>query len=400
MSAAQVESLADWAVSLEPSPSDDTLADRSLVDTAAVAFAARNSEIVPFANALGRAGGLAALSHFLDFDDLHIPSTAHISTVCVPATVVGDGDSKAFLAGAGVMARIGTALGWTHYTRGWHATCTAGAPAAAVSTAVANRLSPEETAHALVLALPSAGGFQAVFGTHGKALQVGFAVAAGVRAAELASLGARTDLGSFGRWLDLLGGDIGQLDIDGPTIPGGLAIKSFPCCYALQRPMQAVSLLTQQGVDVGHITAISVLTPRSALRPLIHDKPSSGLEAKFSLPYGIAAALVDSPGIGFDTFTDAATRRQDVETLRKLVQVEITKDGSGLLDGETVVTLGLRSGDSNTVALDLPPGAPGAPLSHDQLRRKVKICSPDFADEIMALTWKTAGSTLRPLLEQ
>ena len=28
------------------------------------------------------------------------------------------------------MARLGSALGWRHYSAGWHATCTAGAPAA------------------------------------------------------------------------------------------------------------------------------------------------------------------------------------------------------------------------------------------------------------------------------
>ena len=26
------------------------------------------------------------------------------------------------------MARLGTALGWPHYSAGWHATCTAGRP--------------------------------------------------------------------------------------------------------------------------------------------------------------------------------------------------------------------------------------------------------------------------------
>jgi len=33
------------------------------------------------------------------------------------------------------MARLGTALGWPHYARGWHATCTAGAPGAAACAA-------------------------------------------------------------------------------------------------------------------------------------------------------------------------------------------------------------------------------------------------------------------------
>ena len=48
----------------------------------------------------------------LDFDDLHMPSTAHVSAVCVPAAATFTGGAEAYLAGAGVMARLGTALGW------------------------------------------------------------------------------------------------------------------------------------------------------------------------------------------------------------------------------------------------------------------------------------------------
>ena len=107
------------------------------------------------------------------------PSTAHISVVCVPATLATGGDDTAYLAGAGVMARLGTALGWAHYTRGWHVTCTAGAPAAAVAASVALGLTVEQTTHAIALAVPQAGGVQRAFGTDAKALQVGLAADAG-----------------------------------------------------------------------------------------------------------------------------------------------------------------------------------------------------------------------------
>jgi 2-methylcitrate dehydratase PrpD len=83
-------------------------------------------------------------------------------------------------------------LGWEHYSAGWHATCTAGTPAAAVTTAVALGLDAERTATAIALAVPAAGGVQRAFGTAAKPLQVAFAVEAGVRAA------ARADAGQGG----------------------------------------------------------------------------------------------------------------------------------------------------------------------------------------------------------
>ncbi|MFC8721971.1 MmgE/PrpD family protein, partial [Kitasatospora sp. NPDC057198] len=184
------ERLARWAAESTPSPEDLALAERALRDTVAVALAAREHPMAALATPLPDAARWAAVAHVLDFDDLHLPSTTHISTVCVPAVLAAGGDARAYLAGAGVMARLGTALGWAHYTSGWHATCTAGAPAAAVAAGLALGLDADGLARAIVLALPAAGGVQRAFGTDAKALQVGFAAEAGVRAARLAAAGA------------------------------------------------------------------------------------------------------------------------------------------------------------------------------------------------------------------
>ena len=154
-----------------------------------MAFAARAHPLREVFAQLPEAGRWAAFAHVLDYDDLHLPSTAHISAVCVPVALAGEGEdpARAYLAGAGVMARLGTALGWRHYSAGWHATCTAGAPAAAVAAALARGLDAEATARAIALAVPAAGGVQRAFGTAAKSLQVAFAADAGVRAAALAA---------------------------------------------------------------------------------------------------------------------------------------------------------------------------------------------------------------------
>ena len=151
------------------------------------------------------------LGHVLDFDDLHMTSTIHISVLAAPAALSAGGDARAYLAGAGVVARLGNALGWPHYAAGWHATCTAGAPGAAVAAAVALGLDAEATARALALAVPAAGGVQQAFGTHAKPLQIGFAVDAGVRAARLATAGASADPRALDQRLELVGGDPARL---------------------------------------------------------------------------------------------------------------------------------------------------------------------------------------------
>src|SRR4051794_9559670 len=98
--------LADWAAHFQPTAADLALADRALVDVVAVALAAREDPICSVVEVLPEAARWAAFGHVLDFDDLHMPSTTHISVVCVPVALASGGDARAYLAGAGVMARL------------------------------------------------------------------------------------------------------------------------------------------------------------------------------------------------------------------------------------------------------------------------------------------------------
>ena len=291
--------LARWAARLEPEPGDLELADRSLLDTVAVTLAARDHRVTRLAAGLPEGARWAVAGHVLDFDDLHMPSTTHVSAVCVPTALATGGGPRAYLAAAGVMARLGTALGWRHYSAGWHATCTAGAPASAAGAAVALGLPAEQIAVAMALAVPAAGGVQRAFGTDAKSLQVGFAVDAGIRAAQLAAAGAQADPAAVDAWLGLVGGDPDLVDPSGPVIPNGLAVKLYPCCYALQRPISALSELAGSELagpelDPAGIRRIVLRTPEATVVPLIHHRPTSGLAGKFSLEYAAAAALLDT----------------------------------------------------------------------------------------------------------
>ncbi len=436
---AVAETLAGWAAGLEPGPDDLELADRSLRDTAAVALAARDHRVARLAassGALSEGGRWAVAGHILDFDDLHMPSTAHVSVVCVPAALAasqwaaGDG-ARAYLAAAGVMARLGTALGWRHYAAGWHATCTAGAPAAAAGAAVALGLDAERIAVAMALAVPAAGGVQRAFGTDAKSLQVGMAVDAGLRAARLAAAGAQADPAALDTWLQLVGGDPAALgpvgsdpdaldpdpvdpsaldssaldrgtvdppavDPPEPLIPNGLAIKLYPCCYALQRPIAALAELGS-GLESAAVRRIVLRTPEATVVPLIHHRPESGLQGKFSLEYAAAAALLDSyPGFG--SFTDEAVGRDAARRLAGLVEIKLEPGGDGLLDGELEAEIHLGDGTVRRARLQYPPGSPARPPTPGQLRAKLDDCVGDLDTDPSEWTWENVPGVLRRFL--
>jgi 2-methylcitrate dehydratase PrpD len=381
--------LGRWAARLTPSAEDLALARRSLLDTVATTLAAHDDPLRTMVAGLPDAGRWAALGHVLDFDDLHMESTAHISVVCVPATLACRGGARAYLAGAGVMGRLGTALGWGHYASGWHATCTTGAAGAAVAAGVSLGLDETQLAHAIALAVPASGGVQRAFGTPAKSLQVGFAADAGVRAARLVAAGATADLSAVEQWLELVGGETTGVDVGGPAVPGGLAIKLFPCCYAMQRPIAATRVLLERGVTPTEVARVVVRAPAATLHPLIHHRPQTGLEGKFSLEYAVAATLLDTYP-GFASFSDDAVGRPEAQDLLRRVTVETTPDGAGLLSGTLELTAVMTDGMHHTATVDLPPGSPLRPPTDAQLADKAAVCGGDLS----TLTWEAAADLL------
>lgn len=404
--------LAQWATQFDPSREDLALADRALLDTVAVTIAGRDEPIHQVAACLPEAARWSVAGHILDFDDLHVPTTTHISTVCVPVALALGGGPRDYLAGAGVMTRLGLALGWQHYDLGWHATATTGVIAAAAVAASCLDLSQRQTANAFALAVSSSGGVQRAFGSDAKSLQVGIAAQAGIQAARLAAAGASAHPMALEQWLSLVGAtssdgampspgallDPTHLAPGAPAVPGGLAIKLYPCCYALQRPIGVVRELRER-VDPGTVQAISLTTPAVSVTPLNQHHPTTGLEGKFSLEYAVAAALLD-PYPGFATFSDDAVRRPQAAALQSALTIELTDEpGSDLLTGQCTIRIQDASG---TVAatMSTPPGAATRPPTDAQLSDKVSVCLAGTDLSAADITWDAAPHLLRRTLPQ
>jgi 2-methylcitrate dehydratase PrpD len=249
----------------------------------------------------------------------------------------------------------------------------------------------------MALAVPAAGGVQRAFGTDAKSLQVGMAADAGVRAAALAAAGATADTAAVDDWLRLLGGDPRAVDLSVPAVPGGLAIKIYPACYALQRPIAAMrAAVDGMAVDPDAVRRVEVHTPAATVQPLIHHRPTDGLQGKFSLEYAVATALLDQRH-GFDEFSDEAVRRPEARRLVELVETVLDDSGDWLLAGEVRVVVH-TDGERHEASLRFPPGSPQRPPTAEELGEKVAICldgSDVTPDEI---TWTGSADLVRRTL--
>jgi 2-methylcitrate dehydratase PrpD len=122
------------------------------------------------------------------------------------------------------------------------------------------------------------------------------------------------------------------------------------------------------------------------VQPLVHHRPTSGLEAKFSLEHALAVGVIDGFA-GFDSFSDESVHRPDVARLTRNVTIHLAPGGNGLL--EDVVRVGLVTTDGRTHSgeVAIPPGAPGRPVTRDQLAQKVRDCVGDRADTVLSAGW-------------
>jgi 2-methylcitrate dehydratase PrpD len=270
-------------------------------------------------------GGTAA--HALDYDDHSL--TGHPSAVLVPA-ILAEGESlgssgrelvTAYVAGYEVWAEL-IRRDTGHHRKGWHPTAIFGVVAAAAAAAVLHRLPAERAATALAIAASQAGGLASNFGTMTKPYHAGLAARNGLSAARLAAAGmtaGHDTLESEQGFLNAFSPS--SADRDSPAKVGkewylpwqSLCVKKYPSCYFTHRSFDtAIRMLAGRGIGPDDIAGIEVTMGSGQTTVLANHRPQTGLEAKFSEEFAMAAAVILGR-MGVDVFSDAIVHRADIQ---------------------------------------------------------------------------------------
>ncbi len=343
--------------------------------------------------------GVAA--HVLDYDDVSLDG--HPSAVLVPA-ILAQGEASgasgaemltAYIAGfeiwAELLAREPTPL----HRKGWHPTTVLGTVAAAAACAKLRGLDAKGTATALAIAASMASGVVANFGTMTKSFQVGRAAQAGVIAARLAQAGLTASLDALEHPAGLLvalSGD-GKAELDRPFIAAqkqwhivghGLNIKRYPICYATHRSIDAaLDLVARYDLKPGEVERVHVSTGKTQLLMLRNGRPQTGLEAKFSMQFAMAAALV-ARNVGLRELTDDFVRRPEVQAIFPRVSLEgtaATMAGSNFAPADAVEITTKNGETLKSGPVEYAKGSHQRPLSRDELWGKFADClGEEFPD--------------------
>ncbi len=362
--------------------------------------------------------------HALDYDDVLSMMPAHPSAVILSALlaslngapVSGKAFIEAYIIGIEVGGKIGLGMTNDHYQRGYHATGTLALFSGLAALARLHQLNAATIQQALGIAASMAGGLRRNFGTMTKPLHSGLAARSALMAVRLAMAGltAADDIleakagfystyGSADSDPDVTARGLGKpFVISNP----GIALKKFPCCYATHRPIDGVLTLRERmGFDASSVANIICRMPPGGMHVLIYPRPVTGLEAKFSLPYAIAAGVLDGK-FSLDSFSDDAVRRPAIAALYERIDAHETpasrgddpqfeKRSSGSR-GFVEVEVHLKDGRKDQVRVDVPPGSPSRALTWDELHEKFRDCARQ-APRISDATAEAAFAAIKNL---
>jgi 2-methylcitrate dehydratase PrpD len=310
--------------------SEELLADGALPAASLVGAGARSS-------ALNAALINGTASHALDYDDVNMAILGHPTVAVLPGLLAlaeqidatPQDVITAFVAGYDVVCRTGALMSPGHYQHGFHATATIGSVGAAAACARLLGLDADTTAMAYGIASTMASGLKSMFGTMCKPLHAGRAAQNGIQAARLAARG-------FTSRPDALECAQGLAATQSVNFNPEEAMRELPCdyhirnnlfkyhasCYLTHGAIEAsVTLRERHALSSNAIQGIEIRVPPVTDRVCNIAKPTTGLEAKFSLRLTAALALSGRDTSGIATFSDAMTKVPELLRLRDMATI-------------------------------------------------------------------------------
>lgn len=346
-----------------------------------------------------------ALAHQLDFGDTFDAGPAHPNAALVPALLaLADARPKlafgafmvAMAAGSDLACRLSVAAPRPYEEGGWYPPPLVNLIATAAACARFVGLDANGICHAMGLALlqgsfPSEIKYDATSPIRGA--REGLVARAAVEAALLAEAGATAfaePLEGRAGFFAIYGGGPPRdtlLDGLGETFLGDqVSFKPWPACRGTHPYIEA-ALVLRDRIDPVRVVRIEAETgpiQEMLIRPQpVKAEPSRAIEAKFSIPYTVAAALIDG-AITLDSFASARIADPATRTLaHRVVERRNPEWGRGeAASGSLTVTL--ADGTVLQHRVMQAAGHPDRPMDDESLIAKFIDCAAHAASPMDA----------------
>lgn len=339
-------------------------------------------------------------SHAAEVDDIFREAIYHPGSPTISAALAmaehldknGEQLLRSIIVGYEVSTRIGRSLGRAHY-RYWHNTGTVGAFGAASATAVLLELEDLPFSHALSTVATFASGLQAAFqvDSMSKPLHSGRAAEAGILAATLAEkgiVGAFNVLESsqgFGVAMsENVNWDMALSDLGMVFHIENMTFKNHACCGHTFAPIDGALVLQKDfSINSSDIEAVRIGTYKPALDVAGAKNPQTAAEARFSIPYVVACALLYG-SVRLTAFSEDRLNDSNVRALMKKIELYVDPEADRLFPNKRSahIEIKVKSGKAFNFYQPTRKGDPDMPLSDQELGEKfLELVSPVLGEE-------------------
>ncbi len=351
-----------------------------------------------------------AASHSVEFDDIYRDAGYHPGSPTISAALAaaqstgasGETFLRGVIVGYETSTRIGEAVMPSHY-KYWHTTGTVGAFGSAAAVATVLGCSRDQIAHALGTAGSFASGLQQAFRSQAmtKPLHGGHAADAGA----MAAMGAAKGLTGA---LDMLEGEVGfgaamSVNPDWTKATKDLGVdyhitrvtfKNHGCCGHTFAPIDgALHLQKQHGFSWRDVKRVKIATYKAGTDITDNANPEGEYQAKFSLQYVTAHALVHG-SVRLVAFAPERLLDPDVRAVLAKIEVVADPELSKGYPGQRAAHVEIELNDGKLFKHFQPTrkGDPEMPLTDDEVNEKfIELAMPVIGDvparELLAALW-------------
>lgn len=346
------------------------------------------------------ANGIAIHAH--DFDDTQLAVATdrvygllmHPTAPVLPAVLAvaeragstGAAFVAAYHVGIEVCCKVAEAIAPQHYQSGNHTTGTCGTFGAAAGVANLLGLDPGHAAMVLGMAGSQSAGLRENFGTMTKPFHPGRSAESAVLAADLVARGfsATSNILEAPRgFYNAAAGGYDDAAIRGKlgapwtfAMPG-ISIKPYPSGSLTHPGMSLLQrLIAEHDIRPEQVVAIRVGANRHMPTTLLHNAPTTELQAKFSMQFSMAILLLRRQA-GLEDYTDETVNRADVRAMMDKVDfyVNPTADAAGFDKMTTLVSIQLADGRVVEGQADFGKGSPAMPMDWSDVSAKFAECA-------------------------
>ncbi len=343
--------------------------------------------------------------HADDFDDTQLSAArdrvygllVHPTVPVLPAllalaegrAISGKEFMLAYHLGVEVECKIAEAISPRHYQDGFHSTGTCGPFGSSAACAKLLQFDLSKIRNTFGLAASQSGGLRENFGTMTKPFQAGHAAESGLLSAGLVSLGwtaadqileaERGFFHAFGGSFDP-GAIMDRLGKPWTFASPGISLKPYPS-GSLSHPAmtELVRLIEVNKLQGAQVEKLDVGANHQMTTTLLHHRPKTGLEAKFSMEFCMAILLLRGKA-GLGEFSDKVVQGTDVQEMigRINFYVDPEAESAGYDKMTSLLKLHLKDGRVIDGRGDFAKGSPANSMTFDEAAAKFRGCA-EFA---------------------